>query len=155
MWIAYATDLRRRHARRTALIPLAFGGHTLDLYRRLPGGWQTTPDGVYTDRYFWKRLLAVPGCRAISTFAWTAVSLPSPQRRAMSNAERVAEIEGWAARLRDPVERSNLLAALLSNEAEARALVEGSAAYSLGAAFVRALRPLGRIAGRRYRFDRS
>ena len=45
-------------------IPLSCGAHTLELYRRLPAGWRTTPDGIFTDLYMWQQILSVPGCRA-------------------------------------------------------------------------------------------
>jgi len=47
-------DLAREHFRQVLLsgdsrIHLSITGHTLELYRRLPGGWQPTPAGIYTD----------------------------------------------------------------------------------------------------------
>ena len=155
MVIMFATDLRRRHNCRNPLIPFTTAAHTMALYRRLPGGWQTTPTGIATDVHMWKRLLAIPGSRGVSTFRWTSVNLSSATRPDMSNAERVAELEVWAARLRDQADRPALLRELLAREAEARALVDGSASFLIGSTVVRALRPLRRVAGRRFRLDRG
>jgi glycosyltransferase involved in cell wall biosynthesis len=37
--------------------------HTLTMYRRLPRGWETTPEGFATDQYMWRKFLAHPDCR--------------------------------------------------------------------------------------------
>ncbi len=38
-------------------------GHTLDMYRKLPYGWRTTPDHLYTDKYMWSQFLQHPECK--------------------------------------------------------------------------------------------
>jgi hypothetical protein len=37
-------------------------GHTLEMYRKLPFGWRTTPQNEFTDVYMWKQFLNVEGC---------------------------------------------------------------------------------------------
>jgi hypothetical protein len=83
-------------------IPLSHAGHTLELYRRLPEGWRTTPDGTYTDLYMFQQILAVPGCRVAAGAKATVVNLPSPERRGWTLDERVAELDRYAARLAEP-----------------------------------------------------
>ncbi|HXZ57962.1 MAG TPA: glycosyltransferase family A protein [Gaiellaceae bacterium] len=83
-------------------IPLSHAGHTLELYRRLPEGWRTTPDGIYTDLYMWQQILAVPGCRVAGGARPTVIHLPSPERKGWSTARRVAELDRYTARLADP-----------------------------------------------------
>jgi glycosyltransferase involved in cell wall biosynthesis len=39
-------------------------GHTLEIYRKLPYGWRTTPKHLYTDRYMWEQFLTFPECKA-------------------------------------------------------------------------------------------
>jgi glycosyltransferase involved in cell wall biosynthesis len=38
-------------------------GHTMDAYRRLPGGWHPTPPGIGTDHYMCRRFFAIDGLR--------------------------------------------------------------------------------------------
>jgi hypothetical protein len=83
-------------------IPLSCAGHTLELYRRLPHGWRTTPDGIFTDLYMFQQILAVPGCRVAAGGKVTLINLPSPERRGWSLDERVAELDRYAVRLAEP-----------------------------------------------------
>jgi GalNAc5-diNAcBac-PP-undecaprenol beta-1,3-glucosyltransferase len=80
-------------------------GHTLELYRRLPRGWQPAPTGVPSDHYMWQQILGEPWVRPFSAPAFTALGLPSPARRGWSVDQRAEELGRWAARLADPVER--------------------------------------------------
>jgi hypothetical protein len=83
-------------------IPLSTAGHTLAMYRRLPHGWRTTPDGIPTDLYMWQQFLADPGCRALSGTRPTALGFPSPPRRDWSMEQRLAEMDRWIEKLRKP-----------------------------------------------------
>ena len=49
------------------VIPLAFAGHTLSMYRRLPFGWRTTPTDQFTDLYMWQQFLSQPECRTATS----------------------------------------------------------------------------------------
>jgi hypothetical protein len=94
-------DLARRFHREVLLggesrIHLSITGHTLALYRRLPGGWRPTPPGIYTDLYFWQRLLALPGTRAASGTRPTVLHFPSHVRVGWSMEERIEEIDRWS-----------------------------------------------------------
>src|SRR5678810_459841 len=44
-------------------IPLSFAAHRLDMYRKLPYGWRTTPENIFTDIYMWEQFLAHTECR--------------------------------------------------------------------------------------------
>ena len=79
-------------------IPFSCGAHTLELYKRLPAGWRTTPAGVPTDLYMWQQILSVPGCRAVSGHRPTAFHLPSPERPGWTTEDRLAELERWSNR---------------------------------------------------------
>ena len=107
----------------------------MELYRRLPGGWQPTPQGIYTDLYFWQRLLSLPGTRAASGTRPTVLHFPSGLRAGWSIPERLAEIERWSRpavavmvrqQLLDNVlpDRAALDEALTTHERELRALSE-------------------------------
>lgn len=76
-------------------IHLSITGHTMELYRRLPGGWRPTPEGIYSDLYLWQRLLALDAVRAASGTKPTVVHLPSSTRRGWSVDERLAELDRW------------------------------------------------------------
>ncbi len=89
-------------------IPLSCGAHTLELYRRLPAGWRTTPDGIFTDLYLWQQILSVPGCRVAGGSEPTVLHFPSPERIGWSSEERLAELDRWAARLEDTGFRGEL-----------------------------------------------
>jgi Glycosyl transferase family 2 len=93
-------DLAREHHRQVLLggesrIHLSITAHTMELYRRLPGGWRPAPQGIYTDLYFWQRLLSLPGTRAASGTRPTVLHFPSDLRVGWSIEERVAEIDRW------------------------------------------------------------
>jgi hypothetical protein len=106
-------------------IPLSCGGHNLELYRRLPAGWRTTPAGTPTDLYMWQQILAEPSCRAVSGSRPRVLHFPSPERTGWSVDERLAELDSWAGRLADPTLQSDLADRLLQTlESEAEALEE-------------------------------
>ena len=133
-------DLAREFHRQVLLggesrIHLSITGHTMELYRRLPGGWQPTPEGIYTDLYFWQRLLSLPGTRTASGTRPTVLHFPSDLRVGWSIPERLAELERWSRpgvavtvrqQLLDNVlpDRAALDEALTSREGEVKALSE-------------------------------
>jgi hypothetical protein len=103
-------------------IPHPCAGHTLELYRRLPHGWRTTPDGTPTDLYMWQQILSVPNCRAVSGSRATVLHFPSRARDEWSIDQRLAELDSWTGCLSDPALESWLadrLLEALSVEAEA------------------------------------
>ena len=96
-------DLSAEHYRELLLrgenrIPLSCGAHTLELYRRLPAGWRTTPARTFTDLYMWQQILLVPGCRARSGTRPTVLHFPSTGRKDWSEERRVVELDGWLER---------------------------------------------------------
>jgi GalNAc5-diNAcBac-PP-undecaprenol beta-1,3-glucosyltransferase len=126
----WLVDLERPFYRELLLggenrIPHACAGHTLELYRRLPAGWRTTPDGMPTDLYMWQQILSVPNCRAVSGSRPTSLHFPSPLRTGWTLDERLTEIDTWARRLADPALESELVDRLLETLTEdAEALEE-------------------------------
>lgn len=94
-------DLARSYWRELLLggenrIPLSCGAHTLELYRRLPAGWRTTPDETFTDLYMWQQILAVPDSRAVSGTTLTVLHFPSSTREGWTEAQRLAELDAWS-----------------------------------------------------------
>jgi hypothetical protein len=94
-------DLSRLYFRELLLggenrIPLSCGAHTLELYRRLPAGWRTTPDETFTDLYMWQQILGDPEVRAVSGTRPTVLHFPSSARSSWSGEERLAELDAWS-----------------------------------------------------------
>jgi glycosyltransferase involved in cell wall biosynthesis len=91
-----------------SLVDLSSTGHRMEAYRRLPEGWRTTPEGIYTDLYMWQQFLCHPDCTSASAFRITAVTFPSTTRTDWSLAERVEELAVWSKALADPTFRLGL-----------------------------------------------
>jgi GalNAc5-diNAcBac-PP-undecaprenol beta-1,3-glucosyltransferase len=101
---ALRVDLEHDYFRRLILsgnnrIPLSCGAHTLQMYRRLPHGWRTTPAGIPTDVYMWQQFLADPACRARSAARATVLCFPAPTRKTMTTTERADELADWSGRI--------------------------------------------------------
>jgi hypothetical protein len=102
----YTVDLtlpvyRRLLLRGTNRVPLSCGAHTMAMYRRLPHGWRTTPEGKPTDLHMWQQFLADSSCRARSGTRPTVLNFPSPARRTWTMEERLAELERWSEKAAD------------------------------------------------------
>jgi hypothetical protein len=95
----YREGLQRRNQNGFGL---SFGGHTMEAYRRLPGGWRTTPAGVPTDLYMWQQFLDQDWCRPFSLLRPTGIHFPSYMRRGWSLEQRTAELDRWLPRLVQP-----------------------------------------------------
>ena len=89
-------------------VVLTGASHTLEAYRRLPEGWRPAPPDVWTDLHMWRQFLELPGLRARTGKRITALHLPDQERRGVPTAERVAELEGWWTRSRQPGFRDHL-----------------------------------------------
>lgn len=81
-------------------MPLSVAAHTMDAYRRLDVGWDTSPEGIWSDLFFYRRFLAEDWVRAASVAEASCLVLPSPQRREMSPEQRAEELGRWAEQLR-------------------------------------------------------
>jgi Glycosyl transferase family 2 len=76
--------------------------HSRRAYDLLPFGWRPAPAGTPTDIYMLQQFLTLPRFRGATSDRLTALRFPSPLRAHMSVGERVAELEHWEARIRDP-----------------------------------------------------
>lgn len=106
---AFAYDLqnpadRMRFVQRpgTIPIPLSFGAHTLEAYRRLPEGWAVTPPDHYTDCWFWTKFLQQPDFRTVSGFRHSVLYFPRGSHPGCSTDQRLTELESWSARIQSP-----------------------------------------------------
>ncbi len=93
---------------------LSLVGHRLELYRRLPDGWQRPPPGLQSDIHMWRRLLALPGCRARSGTRPSVLSFHSFLRPGWTIADRAAELARWSRRLAAPGAYEGLLEELVA-----------------------------------------
>ena len=82
-------------------ISLTGAAHTLDAYRRLPYGWRPAPADVWSDLYMWQHFLGLSDFRGRTGRRLTHLHLPEPDRRGVTVAERVAELELWSSRIQD------------------------------------------------------
>jgi GalNAc5-diNAcBac-PP-undecaprenol beta-1,3-glucosyltransferase len=124
-----ATDISLPYYRRLMLsgsrgvnrVPLSSGAHTMEMYRRLPHGWRTSPPEAATDLYMWQQFLSIPGCRAVSATRPTVLQFPSPARRSWSLQERVDELDLWSEKTADPEWRVAFIAEVLASAVRRRA----------------------------------
>lgn len=70
-------------------------GHTLEIYRKLPFGWRTTPEDQYTDRYMWEQFLTFPECKAYCGLEPTVLWFKRGDHPGLSTAERKNLLIKW------------------------------------------------------------
>lgn len=100
-------------------VPLSCAAHTLEMYKRLPYGWRTTPSDQFTDQYMFQQFLRLPECRAVSGTQPTAATFPSRPRRGWTVEQRVEELERWVRRLADAETRQQFVIEALQEAAHA------------------------------------
>ena len=114
-------------------IHLSVTGHTMELYRRLPGGWRPTPRGDLHRPLFLAAPAVAPGNAGRERDAADGAPLPQRPAEGWSIEQRIAEIDRWhepgmavalPQRLLDNVlpDRAALDEALTSREREVEAL---------------------------------
>lgn len=108
-------------------VPLACAAHTLAMYRKLPEGWRTTPEGIFTDLYMWQQFLSHQECRVVSGDRPTVIHFPSHLRAEWTIQQRLDELERWASRLSDSNWRSEFVIEVLGRAALERARLEAQA----------------------------
>ena len=84
------------------LIPLSFGAHTLEAYRKLPEGWAITPADIYTDAWFWTKFGLQPSFRTVSGYRYSVIWMPRGAHPGLTTALRLSEMEKWSARIQNP-----------------------------------------------------
>jgi glycosyltransferase involved in cell wall biosynthesis len=99
-------------------IPLSYAGHTLAMYRKLPHGWRTTPDGQFTDLYMWEQFLTHPDCRAVSGTVPTVLYFPRYWRKEMTVEQKRAEMQAWRDRMAADDWKERLLQLMLDGLSE-------------------------------------
>lgn len=125
--VPYAVDLSLPTERKMLIAgtkgvtALSCGAHALAMYRRLPYGWRTTPDGMATDAYMWHQFMSDPRCRAVTGTRPTMLNFPSALRTDWTLDERTAETERWYARVADPLERERLIQEIYDSVVRERA----------------------------------
>jgi len=140
-------DHRRHVFSRLGFFPLSSQAHTTDMYRRLPYGWRTTPEGTATDVYMAQQFLVQPDCRCASGTRPTYVAFPDGFRGDWTLEQRGAELDEWNEKLRTPAGREAFLLAV-NTDLRARLLsLESSRTWRLRDALVSGpQRELGNLA---------
>ena len=85
--------------------------HTLAAYRRLPHGWRTTPEGIYTDRYMWAQFMAVPDLRIYHGYRPTFLYFKRGNYPGWPVAKREPELRHWTEVLLEEKSSKELFAA--------------------------------------------
>lgn len=98
-WVARLCDFSRDYN----FVSITGTAHTRAFYDRAGAPWETTPHGMFPDRYQWGRMLRTPA-RAVTSPRMTALAFPTHQdgREDWSAEERAAEIARWAELVRSP-----------------------------------------------------
>jgi len=92
---------------------LAFAGHRLEAYLRLPEGWTTTPTGLPTDQFMWMKFARQPWCR-IRSLQWpVSLHFPAPDRRDWTEQQRAEELARWTEIIARPGGREHVYRAML------------------------------------------
>jgi GalNAc5-diNAcBac-PP-undecaprenol beta-1,3-glucosyltransferase len=92
---------------------LAFAGHRLEAYLRLPEGWTSTPTGLPTDQFMWMKFARQPWCR-IRSLQWpVSLHFPAPDRRSWTEQQRVDELARWTEIIARPNGREHVYRAML------------------------------------------
>lgn len=78
--------------------------HTREFYRRAGQPWETTPAGVFPDRYQWRKMLLAGNPRGETSSRMTTLSFPTHQggRETWTPEARASEVARWAELLRAP-----------------------------------------------------
>jgi hypothetical protein len=76
-------------------------GHTLEMYRKLPYGWRTTPPDRYTDRYMWEQFLTHPECRAYCGLEPTVLWFKRGDHPGLSSQDRKELMIKWISIMED------------------------------------------------------
>lgn len=100
-WDYSRPEFREIARDRLGSIGLTGVAHTLDAYRRLPHGWRTTPDGMYTDHWMWLQFMELPGIRVVRGDRLTYLTFPDPVYGKLPDAERAAQLADWYRRSRE------------------------------------------------------
>ena len=81
---------------------LTFAAHPRKSYNGLPVGWTTTPTGIWTDLYMWRKFLRKYGNSCVTCKIITALSFPASLRREWSEQDRSDELEFFHTKIQDP-----------------------------------------------------
>jgi len=114
-WHAYLGDLALPECRWRLLgeplwncVSITGTAHTVEAYRRLALGWQTTPVGMEPDHFLARQFVAEPWFRGATSRRVTAVQFPShmDERSSWPPEHRRDELEAWLERMAVPGART-------------------------------------------------
>lgn len=79
-------------------LPLSGVGHTMDMYRRLPRGWESNKI-MATDYYMWLQFLNENECTVGATLTPTLLWFPKSSWGAEASEEKAAALDSWYRRI--------------------------------------------------------
>ncbi len=80
---------------------LTYAAHTRKSYLKLKEGWTTTPEGIYTDLYMWRKFLRKYGNACGTLKRITALNFPAIFRREFTEQMRYDELAYYYDRIQD------------------------------------------------------
>jgi hypothetical protein len=83
-------------------VSLTGATHTMDLYRRVPGGWQAPPAGRWSDHFMWEQFFRLPGVRLATGARATTIKAPASLHADVGADARHTSLEGWWERMHEP-----------------------------------------------------
>lgn len=100
------------------LLKFSMVAHTLEAYRRLPGGWLNHRAHLTFDGYFetWREFLSTPGIAVRSGTAPTVLRFLSIRREHMTLAQRDEELGRWRRTIATPAGRSLVYSQVLEQQ---------------------------------------
>jgi hypothetical protein len=76
-------------------VSLTGAAHTVDLYRRVPEGWQAPPPGRWPDHHMWEKFLRLPGARFATSPRSTTIKPPATGSSATAEERRAGLVVWW------------------------------------------------------------
>jgi len=91
---------------------LTYGAHTRKAYLQLKEGWTTTPPGIWTDLYMWRKFLTRFAKYCGTCKVVTALNFPAYQRNGWSEQRREEELAFYFKKILEPgfIEKVNEIA---------------------------------------------
>ncbi len=93
--------IRKRILNGNGYFGLTCGAHTRKSYHELEEGWVSTPEGIPTDTFMWRKFICVYGSRCKTTKKVTAVSFLRSGRKGWSEQERDDELRRCFKKIQD------------------------------------------------------
>jgi hypothetical protein len=96
-------EIRKKMLNGQSHFGLTCGAHTRESYHGLEEGWVTTPKGIPTDLFMWRKFVSAYGNRCKTTMKVTALGFQQMRREGWSEQERDDELRRCFEKLQDVI----------------------------------------------------